>query len=148
VGDEVKAGDILFYDKKNPDWKWSAPVSGEVIEVKRGAKRAITAVIILADKEVKYRTVAAIDLESASRAELVSHLQEYGAWPMIRQRPYNVVPETDTIPRDIFISTFDTAPLAPNVNLAVEGREEAFQKGLDVLNKLTDGSVFLGPGCS
>lgn len=143
-GDEVKAGDRLFYDKKRPEIHYVAPVSGEVIAINRGAKRSISEVVILADKEIKYRELKAFDLEGSSREELASYLLDAGAWPLIRQRPYNTVPPHDVVPRDIFISTFDTAPLAPNLNFAVQGREADFQKGIDVLNKLTDGTVFLG----
>lgn len=144
VGDEVKAGDHLFFDKKRPEVLHVAPVSGEVIAVKRGAKRSIIEVVILADKEVKYRELNGFDLENGSREELVSYLLDAGVWPLIRQRPYDIIAEHDTAPRDIFISTFDTAPLAPNLNFIIKGQEEAFQKGLDVLNKLTDGKVYLG----
>jgi len=144
AGQNVKAGDTLFFDKKRPEIKYAAPVSGEVIEVNRGAKRSIAEVVILADKEQKYRDLPTIDLEKASREELVEFLLESGVWPMLRQRPYNIVPDPSVAPRDIFISTFDSAPLAPDLGLIVEGRGEAFQKGLDVLNKLTDGKVYLG----
>ena len=144
VGADVKAGDILFYDKKRPEWKWASPVSGEVIAINRGSKRAITSVVVLADKEMTYRSLPAINMDEASREELVTFLQDSGAWPLIRQRPFNVLADSDEAPRDIFISTFDTAPLAPNLNFVVEGKEAAFQKGLDVLNKLTEGSVYLG----
>jgi Na+-transporting NADH:ubiquinone oxidoreductase subunit A len=144
VGAAVKAGEIVFFDKARPDIKWVAPVSGEVIAVNRGEKRAITEIVILADKEIKYLDFDAPELESCSREELVRFLLDAGAWPLIRQRPFNVLADTDEVPRDIFISTFDTAPLAPDLNFVVEGREAAFQKGLDVLNKLTDGKVYLG----
>lgn len=144
VGQNVKAGDILFYDKKRPAVKYAAPVSGEVIEINRGAKRSIAEIVILADKELQYRTLPAIDLETVSREALVEFLLESGVWPMLRQRPYNVVPDHTVVPRDIFISTFDSAPLAPDLSLIVEGRGEAFQKGLDALNKLTEGKVYLG----
>lgn len=144
VGAEVKAGDPLFFDKGAPEIKYAAPVSGEVIAVNRGAKRSIAEVVILADSEVKSKTYEAFDLENGSREALVNYLAESGVWPMIRQRPFNVVPALADIPRDIFISTFDTAPLAPDLSIVVEGREAAFQKGLDVLNKLTPGTVFLG----
>jgi Na+-transporting NADH:ubiquinone oxidoreductase subunit A len=63
---------------------------------------------------------------------------------MFNQRPFDIVADTEEDPRDIFISTFDTAPLALDQNIVVEGNEAAFQKGCDVLNALTDGSVFLG----
>lgn len=144
VGAEVKAGDALFFDKGAPDIKYVAPVSGEVIAINRGAKRSIVEVVILADKEQTHRQFDAFDLESGSREALVAYLQESGFWPLINQRPFDVVPATDEIPRDIFVSTFDTAPLAPDLNLVVSGREEDFQKGLEVLTKLTSGKVHLG----
>lgn len=144
IGDEVKAGDIIFFDKKRPEIKYAAPVSGEVIAVNRGEKRAITEVVILKDKDIKYRDYESFDLENGKREDLVTYLLESGVWPLIRQRPYDIVAEPGVIPKNIFISTFDTAPLAPDNNFVVEGRGEAFQKGLDVLNKLTSGKVFLG----
>ena len=144
VGDEVLAGDHLFFDKKRPEVKYVAPVSGEVIAVNRGAKRSIAEVVILADKEVRHREAKNFDLEGSSREQLVEYLLESGLWPMIRQRPFNVVPAQEDIPRDIFITTFDSAPLAPDANFIIEGKEAAFQKGLDVLNRLTEGTVYLG----
>ncbi len=144
VGAEVKAGDSLFHDKSHPEIKFAAPVSGEVIAIERGAKRAITRVVILADKEQQYRTLTPPALETCSREELQSFLMDSGAWAMIRQRPFQVIPMPGDVPRDIFISTFDTAPLAPDNNVVVEGRTAEFQKGLDVLSRLTDGDVWLG----
>lgn len=143
-GAEVKAGDVLFFDKNQPDVKYVAPVSGEIAEIRRGEKRAITEVIILADKAMKYRDMPAPDLAQADRATLRSFLMESGVWPLINQRPYDVVPDASKDPRNIFVSTFDTAPLAPDLNFVVAGQEEAFQKGLDVLAKMTDGHVYLG----
>ncbi len=145
VGDEVKAGDILFFDKKRPEIKYAAPVSGEIVAVNRGEKRSIAEVVILADKEnMKYRELPAFDLAKASRQELVDHLLEAGVWPMINQRPFDVVPDPTDEPLNIFISTFDTAPLAPDLNHVVEGKGAAFQKGIDLLKKLTKGQIYLG----
>ncbi len=144
VGDTVKAGDHLFFDKKNTDVKYVAPVSGEVIAVNRGERRAITEVVILADKNQQFRELSAFDLEKGSREELVNFLLDSGGWSLLRQRPYDIVANHTEVPDNIFISTFDTAPLAPNQDVVVEGKGEAFQKGLDVLNKLTSGKVFLG----
>ena len=143
-GAEVKAGDALFFDKNNPDIKFVAPVSGEIASIRRGAKRSIAAIVILADKEIKYQKLKPVDPEKASREELVNFLMESGAWALIRQRPFNIIADPNEVPRDIFISTFDSAPLAPDLNLAVAGNEDAFQKGLDVLTNLTSGSVHLG----
>jgi len=144
VGDSVKAGDTLFFDKKRPEIKYASPVSGEVIEVKRGAKRSIAEVIVLKDKEMQFRSFDSFDLEKGSREDLVNYLLESGVWTFIRQRPYDLVANPSDTPNNIFVSSFDTAPLAPNLSFVVKGKEAAFQKGLDVLGKLTGGKVYLG----
>ena len=144
VGSEVKAGDPLFFDKKRPEIMYVAPVSGEVVEVRRGAKRAIAEVIILADKEISYKAYDLPSLASVDRKGLVDFLVGSGIWPMLNQRPYDIVADIDEAPRDIFITTFDSAPLALDNKLVIVGNEAAFQKGCDVLGALTDGTVHLG----
>lgn len=144
VGDEVKAGDVLFFDKKNPDVKYVTPVSGEVVEIKRGAKRAIIDVIVLADAEQKHKQFDPPSINEASREDIVSFLLESGGWSLINERPYDIVPAIDSVPKAVFISTFDSAPLAPDFGTIVAGKEQAFQKGIDTLARLTTGSVHLG----
>ncbi len=144
AGDEVKAGQVLFFDKKRPEVKYVSPVSGEVVEVTRAEKRSIADVIILADKEQSRIKHDIPSLSDTSREDLVSFLQESGAWTLFDQRPFNILPGTEDVPANIFISTFDSAPLAPNANVVAEGKGEAFQKGIDVLNCLTEGKVYLG----
>lgn len=143
-GEEIKAGDELFYDKKNPVIKFVAPVSGELVEVRRGDKRAIIDVIILADKEQKYKLFDPPSIAEASREEIVDFLCGSGGWTLLNQRPFDVLPEPGQVPRDIFISTFNSAPLAPDLNFVVKGKEDLFQKGIDTLARLTDGAVHLG----
>lgn len=143
-GESVKAGDILFFDKKRPEIKYAAPVSGELIAVNRAEKRSIAELVILADKEQQYRSYELPNLDTVEREELVNFLLESGVWPFIRQRPFDIVAQPEVDPKAIFISTFDTAPLATNLNLSVKGNEAAFQTGLDVLAKLTSGKVHLG----
>lgn len=144
VGQRVKAGDPLFHDKVLTAVKFVAPVSGEVVAINRGERRAITEVVIQADKDIEYRQLPKLDPEACSREELVNYLMETGGWTLLRQRPYDVIADPACVPANIFISTFDTAPLAPDNNFVVNGREEAFQRGLDVLNRLTSGKVYLG----
>ncbi|HEY5915751.1 MAG TPA: NADH:ubiquinone reductase (Na(+)-transporting) subunit A, partial [Chryseolinea sp.] len=55
-GDTVKAGSPLFHDKKNEKIVFTSPVSGEVVEVKRGEKRKLIEVRILADKTIEYQS--------------------------------------------------------------------------------------------
>lgn len=143
-GNEVKAGDPLFFDKHNTAVLFAAPVSGEVIEVNRGEKRAITTIVILADKEIQYKNFLPFDLSSASREQIIKYMCEGGVWPMIIERPFGTIASLDHAPDNVFISTFDSAPLAPDANLVVKGKEAEFQKGLDALTKLSAGKVYLG----
>ncbi len=143
-GEEVLAGDALFYDKLNPDIKFVSPVSGEVVEIGRGAKRAIENIVILADKEIKHRKFDAPKIGEASREDVKAFMMESGVWTSISRRPFDTIAKPEETPRDIFISTFNSAPLALDQNKVVSGHESYFQKGIDVLASLTDGKVYLG----
>lgn len=143
VGDEVKAGDVLFFDKKNPAVKYTAPVSGEIASVNRGAKRAITDVVILADAETTYKEFEVGALNSLTKEQVVEQMLEAGLWPFIKQRPFNDLAEVEETPKAIFISSFDSHPMAPNYNFTLAGEDANFQAGIDALNKLTEGDVHL-----
>lgn len=145
-GETVKAGDELFFDKKNPSVKYVAPVSGEVISINRGPKRRIDEVVILADKNIEHKSFTPASLDDS--AAVLAFLLESGGISLLRQRPYNVAINPAETPKNIFISTFDSAPLAPDLSFAIQGKEAAFQKGLDVLNTLTTGKVYLGLSAS
>ena len=143
-GENVKAGTPLFHDKIYPDVKYTSPVSGEVAEVIRGEKRRITEIRILADKEIKsesFKTYSVSDIGNASREEVQEQMLKSGVWANIVQRPFGVVANAEDTPKSIFISTFDTHPLAPDYDFIFEGQEQNFQAGLDVLSKFTSGQV-------
>lgn len=142
--DEVEAGQPLFFDKARPGVLFCAPVSGEIVEIRRGPRRAVTEVVILADTRISFREFPVPDPESASPETLVELMKESGVWPLIRQRPFNLLADPGVRPRDIFVSCFDTAPLAGDMNILIEGSEEAFQTGLRALGRLTDGDIHLG----
>lgn len=143
VGDEVKAGTPLLYSKDNDQIKFTSPVSGEVAEIRRGAKRVLLGVVVLADKETKYVDFKAADPTSLNRAAVVEKLCASGCWPFLKQRPYNVVANPAISPKAIFISAFDSAPLAADNDFIIHGQSAAFQKGLDAIAKLTEGDVHL-----
>jgi len=140
---EVKAGTPLFYSKENDKIVFTSPVSGEIAEIRRGDKRKILEVVILADKEIKYETFAAGDPNSMSREQIIENLLKSGCWPFIRQRPYDVIANPTDTPKSIFISAFDSSPLAPDNDFIVHGNGEIFQIGLDAIRKLTEGKVHL-----
>lgn len=143
AGNEVKAGDPLFFDKKNPDTLFVSPVSGEIAEVKRGAKRAIAEIVILADKTNQYRSIDRLDLNMVDRADLIAHMQKNGCWPFLVQRPFGILADPNETPKAIFISGFDSAPLANDYNFSVTEQQEYLQTGINVLNILTGSAVHL-----
>ena len=142
-GAEVKAGDVLFYNKLDERVKFSSPVSGEVAEIRRGAKRKILEVIILADKKSESKKFEAASASSLDRDKIISTLLESGAWPFIRQRPFDVIANPSDKPKAIFISAFNSAPMAEDYDFIMHRQDAGFQAGLDVLKKLTDGTVHL-----
>lgn len=139
-GDEVKAGDALFHHKNNPDIKFTSPVSGEIAEVVRGDRRALLEIRILADKDIKYKQ---FDVDASDPSAIKSALLQAGLWPLIIQRPFGTIASPDDTPKAIHISTFDSAPLAADLSLVVEGDEDHFKKGLEVLSRLTNGKLHL-----
>lgn len=145
-GDIVKAGTPILYDRKLDGVYYSAPVSGEVVEIKRGKKRKLLEIKILKDKEISYEQFPKFteaDLQSSSRDQITGHIAKGGAWPQIIQRPYGIVADPADEPKAIFISGFDSHPLAPDLSFTLQGQERFFQAGLSVLKKLTPGLVHL-----
>lgn len=142
VGDKVKAGSCIFFDKYNEKVRFSSPVSGEVTDVVRGAKRRILEVKLKADTETKYESFSTLDA-SANREQIIEGLLESGVWPFIRQKPFDIIANPMDTPKAIFISTFNTAPLAPDNDFVLHGLEKEFQTGVDFLKKLTNGKIHL-----
>ncbi len=142
-GDPVKAGSPLFYDKYRESIRFTAPVSGKITEIKRGHKRVLEEIRIESDGNFESLDFGAGTPDSMSREEITEKMLNSGVWPLIRQRPYSVIAEPTDKPRDIFITAFDSAPLAPDYDFIVHNKGDIFQRGLDVLNNLTDGKVYL-----
>jgi Na+-transporting NADH:ubiquinone oxidoreductase subunit A len=143
-GDVVKAGSPLFHDKRFETVLFTAPVSGEVVEIKRGEKRKLLEIKILADKKMEYeafRRYSVSDLQNISVDEIKANLQKSGVWANFIQRPFGVVANPTATPKAIHISAFDTAPAAPDYNILFKGQDQFFQAGVDVLKRLTTGAV-------
>lgn len=143
VGHEVKAGSCLFFDKNNPSIKFTSPLSGEVVDIKRGAKRKILEVVVLADKSTSYEDFKSEDPNTLDAEGIKNKLCDSGLWPFIKQRPYDVIANPQDEPKAIFISAFDSSPLAPDNDFILHGQGDTFQKGIDALNKLTKGGIHL-----
>lgn len=147
-GAEVKAGEALFYNKNVENMLFVSPVSGELIEIERGARRRILTLKILADKEQQTLAHSKLNVESANAQDIKAHLLKGGCWPFIKQRPYDVIANPDTNPKAIFISGYVTAPLAADLDYVLEGKEAELQAAVSALVKLTVGPVHVSVGKS
>ncbi len=141
-GDTVKAGTPILMDKAMDQVIYASPVSGEIVEIKRGDKRKLLEIKILADATVTHEKSGALDL-GQDRATLAGKLAASGVWPNVIQRPFGIVANPADNPKAIFVSGFDTHPLAPEVPFLLQGEERYFQAGIDALAKLTTGKVHL-----
>jgi Na+-transporting NADH:ubiquinone oxidoreductase subunit A len=145
-GDIVNAGTPLLYCKMNDKIKYVSPVSGEIIEIVRGQKRKLLEIRILADREIRYKAFkkySVSEINNLTKSEITGTLCESGVWPNIIQRPYGIVANPDDEPRDIFVSGFDSSPLAPDSDFILKGQEQFIQTGIDILNKLISGHLQL-----
>ncbi|MDE6629958.1 MAG: Na(+)-translocating NADH-quinone reductase subunit A [Bacteroidales bacterium] len=144
ASDRVLAGDALFFDKNHPQITVSSPVSGTVDEIVYGERRALLEIRISADEKLEYKQFGALAQADFTPEKIKEKLLASGLWAFIRQRPYDLPADPDTTPRDIFISAFDTAPFAPDMDMVVHGQEEFFQTGVTALSRLTQGKVYIG----
>lgn len=142
-GEIVKAGSTIFYDKYNEVVKCASPVSGKIEAIVRGEKRRIMEVIISVDSEIQYEQKGAMDLATMSNEAVKEAILASGLWLCIKQRPLDIVANPKNEPKAIFVSAFDSSPLAPDFDYVLHGKQEEFQKGLDALAKLTSGKVHL-----
>lgn len=142
-GAHVKAGEVIFHSKYDEKVKFVAPVSGKITEIKRGDKRVILEICIQADVQNETLDHGKKDVKSLSEDQVREHLLASGCWPFIKQRPYDVVANSHDSPKSIFISAYESAPLAADIEFTLTNRIEAFQAGVLALGKLTKGKVHL-----
>lgn len=132
----VMAGGPLFIDKYHPELKFVSPVSGIVTSVERGARRKVLNIVVEAAAEQDYLEFGKKRVETMDAEAVKNTLLEAGLFAFIKQRPYDVIADPTISPKAIFISAFDTNPLAPDFEFALQGEERNFQTGLDALAKL------------
>ncbi len=142
-GDAVKAGTPLFHEKDHPEMVFVSPVSGVVTEVERGERRRILNIAIKSDRLNERIEFGKKDVSKLSPEEVKGAILEAGLWFAIRQRPYDIVALPDRWPRDIYVTGFDSSPLAPSYDFILQGQEEELQIGLNALAKLTEGKLYL-----
>ena len=154
-GDSVVRGQVLFTDKRTPEVRYTAPAAGTVVSVHRGARRALESVVIetsRAEREGREPEAARFPAFSGRHPtgmtadDVRALLLESGQWTALRARPYGRVADPGGRPHSIFVTAIDTNPLAPSIDAVVGGRAPAFDRGLAVLERLTDGPIHVCTG--
>ncbi len=135
VGDQVKAGSPLFHDKAFEQMQFTSPVSGKVVDIVRGERRKVMSIDIQADATIAYE-------QFDTTGDVKALLLKSGLWALLRQRPYDCIALPNKTPRAIFISSFDTAPVAPNYEWVLKGQMPVLQAAVTALSQLAP--VFIG----
>ncbi len=146
IGDQVSIGSPLFYDKVQTSVRWPSPAAGTIKDILFGARRVIERIVIeVAEKEdiLQHPAYKTADISTLGREKILQIIIDGNLWPLILQRPFNKVANPLNLPRDIFISGWNTAPLTVNLDLALRGKVVQLQAGLNALQQLTKGSVHL-----
>ena len=135
VGDRVKAGSPLFHDKVFEQMHFTSPVSGTVKDIVRGERRKVMSIDIEADTAIQYE-------KFDTTGDVKALLLKSGLWALMKQRPYDCIAMPNKTPRAIFISSFDSAPVAPNYEWVLKGQLPTLQAAVTALGKIAP--VFIG----
>lgn len=144
-GDRVQAGQLVFTDKKTDGVRYTAPGSGTVVAINRGAKRVFESLVIELDDTagLTFASYPAAELSGLERDQVVENLIASGQWTAIRTRPFSKVPGPQDVPDAIFVTASDTKPLAPEPGLWINEHADEYLAGIDVLSTLTSGTVYV-----
>lgn len=143
-GDTVAKGQILFSDKKTPGVNYTAPAAGTIVDISRGAKRALRGVVIdvaAGGESIAFASHSLEQIGTLDKQALIQQLLDSGSWPALRTRPFSRVPNPESAPHSIFVTAIDTNPLAADPQVVIAPRINDFVAGLMALSRLTDGAV-------
>lgn len=146
-GDRVKLGQTVFTDKKTPGVVYTAPGSGTVKAINRGARRVFLSLVIELDESdaeaMSFASYPDADIASLSRDKVVDNLVQSGLWTTLRTRPFSKVPDPQSKPSSIFINLMDSNPLAMDPEVVAREYSQDFVRGVNVLARLTEGKIYL-----
>lgn len=140
-GDHIRKGDPLFHDKVHEDMNVVSPITGVVKEIVRGERRKIIRVVIAVDKQ-NYDNGVQQTINPTDDHSAVKLICQSGMWVLLRQLPFGIIPDPAVRPRDIFISGFDSNPLAPSYDILLKDKMNLVKAGVELLTRLTDGEVY------
>ena len=145
-GDTVRKGQVVFSDKKIAGIDFTAPASGKVVALNRGARRVFQSLVIEINDDLEAINFGAHSPEAAralGSEAIRSQLIASGQWTAVRARPYGKVADPASNPSGLFITAMDTHPLAPDPALIIAEHAEAFNLGQDLLATMADCPTYL-----
>ncbi|MCO7225074.1 Na(+)-translocating NADH-quinone reductase subunit A [Pleionea sp. CnH1-48] len=142
-GDQVVCGQVLFVDKKNEGVSFTAPASGTISAINRGAKRKLLSVVIDIDGDdsLQFDKYTPDALSSLTKEQVTQNLVNSGLWTTLRTRPFSKVPAIGSTPEAIFVTAIDTHPLSADPAVIIKEEQDSFNHGLAVLKNLTEGKL-------
>lgn len=140
-GDSVTIGQPLFHDKRHEEIKVVSPAAGKVRAIVRGERRKILRVEIEVSGDDSTALLTDGVFDDAAKAK--SLLFRGGLWAMMSQRPYAVLPDPDAEIRDIFVTGFDSAPLAVTKQIFSDEEVSDMKAAVRLLGTLTKGKIYI-----
>ena len=144
-GNVVIKGQNLFEDKKNPGVKFTSPVSGKIVEINRGERRAFLSIVI----EKNLNSTSEVSFESFKDASvipkdlIIKNLIDSGLWTSFRTRPFSKIPKITDSAHEIFISLINSDPLNLDPELYLKHHIEDFNFGLEVISHIPKNCVHI-----
>ena len=137
--DEVKVGEKLFEDKKNPGIFFTAPAGGLIKSINRGDKRKFLSIEIEISQNEEF-----INFDMGSNQdEIKNALINSGLWNVFRTRPFNRTPNISSSPEALFINCCDTNPLSVDPYEIINIEKDNFDQGLETIKQLFDCDIHL-----
>jgi Na+-transporting NADH:ubiquinone oxidoreductase subunit A len=128
LNDYVKIGTPLFFDKNNPEVMFVSSVSGYIKEIILGDRRVV--------KEISINNDMKKNQEDACLDRTKETLLKSGLWSMFRQKPFSKIPDPQSHPKSIFISTIPTEPFSIDNDFLFGEIDNFLQSGIDILKEV------------
>ncbi|MFT6074324.1 MAG: Na+-transporting NADH:ubiquinone oxidoreductase subunit A [Yoonia sp.] len=123
-----------------PEVRFVAPMAGRIARISLRPGRKLSEIVMFRDAGDVVRHDCSV---ATTQTGLRRLMQTAGMWPLLRRRPFGGMPDPNERPAAILVMALDTRPFAPDPRQALEGREAAFERGLQALALLCDGPVIV-----
>jgi Na+-transporting NADH:ubiquinone oxidoreductase subunit A len=137
-GDTVQAGQPVGYAKIRPDMKFVSPAAGRVVEIRRGYRRSIDAVVVECGEggSVDHGALDQAGIEALGAEGVKARLLAGGAWLLLRTKPLAKLADPEHSPKAILVSAMETGPNCADPSVLLDGRQDDLAAGFAALKQL------------